>query len=166
MRRSVSRLALACCLGLLSLHAGLSAQTFRALDARDSALYRFNLQRNFFSTEAAAREHSAVSADLDRLQRAAESVNTSPTALLTALRTEDEVRKRFVRYQSYLFLRTVINSADTAANRAGNDIAVRAAGPLRAVSQWIADADTSLLVRWLRTDARLRPYEFSVRQTL
>jgi hypothetical protein len=87
---------------LFNLHADLSAQTFRALTARDSALYRFNLQRNFFSPEAAAREHSALSADLDRLQRVAESANTSPAALVTALRTEDEVAKRFFRYQSYL----------------------------------------------------------------
>jgi oligoendopeptidase F len=60
----------------------------------------------------------------------------------------------------------VINTADTAATRAGNDISVRAAGPLAAVSNWIAGGDTSVLLRRLRTDARLRPYEFSIRQTI
>src|SRR5688572_12884821 len=78
-----------------------SQERFVALSVRDSAQYRFDLERNFFDSDEVAREHEGVVADLDRLQRAAREPLTTAGALLALLRLDDEVMKRTVRYQSY-----------------------------------------------------------------
>jgi oligoendopeptidase F len=143
-----------------------SQEPFRALSARDSVSYRFDFERNFFSANEVAREHRDLLSDLERLERAALAPLSTPAALATLLRLEDDVTRRLVRYQAYLSLRTLINSTDADASRLLGEVSARGAGPIAAVQQRIAEVDAAVMAGWLRDDAELRRYEFAIRQSM
>jgi oligoendopeptidase F len=144
-------------------------QKFDPFARDDRARYVFDLDRNFYTTAAAAREEVSLRASLNALtlralrfqpavsRRGASLSGGRTDDLVGILAAQDTVMVRLTKYVSYLSLRSMLNTGDEAALQKMGGVQQLSREAFNAVSDAVGRADSSSL-----QSARSAGYGFSL----
>ena len=143
------------------------AQTpqFDPFPAGSAARYHFDMARNFFASPAIEVEaRTNLLRRLERLRTLAPTATRSATSLLQALQLQDSVQRDTGKHFAYWYLRTVSNTADTLAQRMGNELSAAITPGYRAVDVAIAATPRATIDSLRRSLPALAKYAFSIDQ--
>jgi oligoendopeptidase F len=141
----------------------LAAQTFDPFPNGSAARFQFDLERNFYPSDAAARrDQQQLMARLQRFNELVRDVRQSPAALFAALATQDTLARLLDRQQAYLTLRSNLAMSDTAAPRRMSELAQAASPPFNDLARYLGGLTAQQVTSMITREPRLARYRYSI----
>lgn len=147
----------------LAAAAPLAAQSFEPFPNGSATRYQFDLGRNFYPSDAAAlRDQQQLMARLQQFDEVVGKAPHSPSALLTALATQDTLVRLISKQQAYLTLRSNLATNDADARRRMSELIQAATPSFGDLNRYLGRLTASQLASMTTLEPRLARYRYSI----